>query len=55
MLLFQDAFILDHGGIRIYVWIGKKADKEEKLNAMKIAVVSLCVILMLIHQYSLDC
>ncbi|XP_065051473.1 villin-1-like isoform X2 [Rhopilema esculentum] len=34
----NDAFILDQGGIHIFVWIGSKADKDEKLNAMKIAV-----------------
>eukprot|EP00794_Sanderia_malayensis_P017326 gene17326-19059_t len=34
----NDAFILDQGGLQIFVWIGRKSDKEEKLNAMKIAV-----------------
>jgi len=34
----NDAFILDHGGSHIFVWIGQKANKEEKLDAMKFAV-----------------
>ena len=34
----NDAFIVDQGGTAIYVWVGKGATKEEKLQGMKVAV-----------------
>eukprot|EP00051_Salpingoeca_urceolata_P003255 m.56380 g.56380 ORF g.56380 m.56380 type:complete len:830 (-) comp12608_c0_seq1:214-2703(-) len=33
----NDAFIVDVSGTHIYVWIGKKASKTERLNAMRYA------------------
>ena len=33
----NDAFLLDTGAHQIHVWIGKKADNEEKLHAFKMA------------------
>ena len=33
-----DTFILDCGGTALYVWVGKKSTKEEKLQGMKVAV-----------------
>ncbi|KAL2302236.1 hypothetical protein Nmel_009655, partial [Mimus melanotis] len=38
MLLHEDCYILDQGGIRIFVWKGKKANKEEKQEAMSRAL-----------------
>lgn len=34
----SDAFLLDEGGTGLYVWVGKGASKEEKLQGMKVAV-----------------
>lgn len=36
---FKDCYILDQGGIRIFVWKGKNANKEEKQQAMSRALV----------------
>lgn len=36
---FKDCYILDQGGIRIFVWKGKNASKEEKQQAMSRALV----------------
>ncbi|GAA6069995.1 advillin, partial [Tachysurus ichikawai] len=33
-----DCYIVDHGGVRLYVWKGKKANKAEKQAAMSRAV-----------------
>lgn len=38
--IFQDCFILDQGGTKIYVWKGKLATKMEKQAAMSGALVS---------------
>ncbi|NWY48212.1 VILI protein, partial [Sylvia atricapilla] len=38
MLLHEDCYILDQGGIRIFVWKGKNASKEEKQQAMSRAL-----------------
>ncbi|NWZ42132.1 VILI protein, partial [Brachypodius atriceps] len=38
MLLHEDCYILDQGGIRIFVWKGKDANKEEKQQAMSRAL-----------------
>ncbi|XP_057303795.1 advillin-like isoform X2 [Hydractinia symbiolongicarpus] len=38
MLDTADSFILDQGGTALYVWVGKKSTKEEKLQGMKVAV-----------------
>uniref|UniRef100_A0A803VMG2 Villin 1 n=1 Tax=Ficedula albicollis TaxID=59894 RepID=A0A803VMG2_FICAL len=38
MLLHEDCYILDQGGIRIFVWKGKNANKEEKQQAMSRAL-----------------
>lgn len=35
----QDCYILDHGGMKIYVWKGKGATKVEKQTAMSKALV----------------
>uniref|UniRef100_A0A8C3TVM9 Villin 1 n=1 Tax=Catharus ustulatus TaxID=91951 RepID=A0A8C3TVM9_CATUS len=37
---FKDCYILDQGGIRIFVWKGKNANKEEKQQAMSRALVA---------------
>lgn len=34
----SDAFLVDQGGTGLYVWVGKGASKEEKLQGMKVAV-----------------
>uniref|UniRef100_A0A8B9GAY5 Villin-1 n=1 Tax=Amazona collaria TaxID=241587 RepID=A0A8B9GAY5_9PSIT len=34
MLLHEDCYILDQGGLKIFVWKGKNANKEEKQQAM---------------------
>ncbi|NWS03260.1 villin-1 [Motacilla alba alba] len=38
MLLHEDCYILDQGGIKIFVWKGKNANKEEKQQAMSRAL-----------------
>ncbi|NXE89006.1 VILI protein, partial [Menura novaehollandiae] len=38
MLLHEDCYILDQGGMRIFVWKGKNANKEEKQQAMSRAL-----------------
>ncbi|NXD27334.1 VILI protein, partial [Spelaeornis formosus] len=38
MLLHEDCYILDQGGMRIFVWKGKNANKEEKQQAMSRAM-----------------
>ncbi|NWX33811.1 VILI protein, partial [Notiomystis cincta] len=38
MLLHEDCYILDQGGIGIFVWKGKNANKEEKQEAMSRAL-----------------
>uniref|UniRef100_A0A663DRR1 Villin-1 n=1 Tax=Aquila chrysaetos chrysaetos TaxID=223781 RepID=A0A663DRR1_AQUCH len=38
MLLHEDCYILDQGGLNIFVWKGKKANKEEKQQAMNRAL-----------------
>ncbi|NXU59249.1 VILI protein, partial [Turnix velox] len=38
MLLHEDCYILDQGGLRIFVWKGKNANKEEKQQAMSRAL-----------------
>ncbi|NXF15092.1 VILI protein, partial [Rhodinocichla rosea] len=38
MLLHEDCYILDQGGIKIFVWKGKNASKEEKQQAMSRAL-----------------
>ncbi|NWX55907.1 VILI protein, partial [Promerops cafer] len=38
MLLHEDCYILDQGGIKIFVWKGKNANKEEKQEAMSRAL-----------------
>ncbi|NXS59995.1 VILI protein, partial [Brachypteracias leptosomus] len=38
MLLHEDCYILDQGGLKIYVWKGKDANKEEKQQAMSRAL-----------------
>ncbi|KAF2978921.1 hypothetical protein EK904_008531 [Melospiza melodia maxima] len=38
MLLHEDCYILDQGGIKIFVWKGKDASKEEKQQAMSRAL-----------------
>lgn len=38
MLDTADTFILDQGGTALFVWVGKKSTKEEKLQGMKVAV-----------------
>uniref|UniRef100_A0A8C3TVG1 Villin-1 n=1 Tax=Catharus ustulatus TaxID=91951 RepID=A0A8C3TVG1_CATUS len=38
MLQHEDCYILDQGGIRIFVWKGKNANKEEKQQAMSRAL-----------------
>ncbi|KFQ00035.1 Villin-1, partial [Haliaeetus albicilla] len=38
MLLHEDCYILDQGGLKIFVWKGKKANKEEKQQAMNRAL-----------------
>ncbi|NXF55382.1 VILI protein, partial [Oceanites oceanicus] len=38
MLLHEDCYILDQGGFKIFVWKGKKANKEEKQQAMSRAL-----------------
>jgi len=35
----QDCFLLDQGGLKIFVWKGKKANKAEKQAAMSRALV----------------
>ncbi|NXS67271.1 VILI protein, partial [Pandion haliaetus] len=38
MLQHEDCYILDQGGLKIFVWKGKKANKEEKQQAMNRAL-----------------
>ncbi|XP_074002195.1 villin-1 isoform X3 [Numenius arquata] len=38
MLLHEDCYILDQGGVKIFVWKGKNANKEEKQQAMNRAL-----------------
>ncbi|XP_030344353.1 villin-1 isoform X2 [Strigops habroptila] len=38
MLLHEDCYILDQGGLKIFVWKGKNASKEEKQQAMSRAL-----------------
>ncbi|NWU60833.1 VILI protein, partial [Pterocles burchelli] len=38
MLSHEDCYILDQGGLRIFVWKGKNANKEEKQQAMSRAM-----------------
>ncbi|NWU95029.1 VILI protein, partial [Upupa epops] len=38
MLLHEDCYILDQGGLKIFVWKGKNANKEEKQEAMSRAL-----------------
>ncbi|XP_017680764.1 PREDICTED: villin-1 [Lepidothrix coronata] len=38
MLLHEDCYILDQGGLKIFVWKGKNANKEEKQEAMTTAL-----------------
>ncbi|KAM6129683.1 villin-1 isoform 1-T1 [Pterocles gutturalis] len=38
MLSHEDCYILDQGGLRIFVWKGKNANKEEKQQAMSRAL-----------------
>ncbi|KAG7318754.1 hypothetical protein KOW79_017228 [Hemibagrus wyckioides] len=38
LLNHEDCYIVDHGGVRLYVWKGKKANKAEKQAAMSRAV-----------------
>ncbi|NWY31271.1 VILI protein, partial [Pheucticus melanocephalus] len=38
MLLHEDCYILDQGGVKIFVWKGKNANKEEKQQAMSRAL-----------------
>ncbi|KAM6307209.1 villin-1 isoform 2-T2 [Aegotheles albertisi] len=38
MLLHEDCYILDQGGLKIFVWKGKNANKEEKQQAMSRAL-----------------
>ncbi|KAM9284158.1 villin-1 isoform 2-T2 [Cariama cristata] len=38
MLLHEDCYILDQGGLKIFVWKGKNANKEEKQQAMNRAL-----------------
>ncbi|KAM9287441.1 villin-1 isoform 2-T2 [Morus bassanus] len=38
MLLHEDCYILDQGGLKIFVWKGKNANKEEKQHAMSRAL-----------------
>ena len=39
----QDCYILDQGGLKIYVWKGKNANAQEKKEAMNQALVGLGV------------
>ena len=39
----QDCYILDQGGLKIYVWKGKNANAQEKKEAMNQALVGLDV------------
>lgn len=39
----QDCYILDQGGLKIYVWKGKNANTQEKKEAMNQALVGLGV------------
>ena len=38
MLDNDDTFVLDNGGIGLWVWVGKNSSNEEKLQGMKVAV-----------------
>lgn len=38
--LWQDCYLLDQGGIKIFVWKGKKASKTERAESLKKAEVS---------------
>ncbi|KAM6131866.1 villin-1 isoform 1-T1 [Phoenicopterus ruber ruber] len=38
MLLHEDCYILDQGGLKIFVWKGKNANKDEKQQAMSRAL-----------------
>ncbi|KAK1151281.1 advillin-like [Acipenser oxyrinchus oxyrinchus] len=38
LLNHDDCYILDQGGVKIFVWKGKRASKEEKLTAMRRAL-----------------
>ncbi|XP_065656338.1 advillin isoform X2 [Hydra vulgaris] len=38
MLDNDDTFVLDNGGISLWVWVGKNSSNEEKLQGMKVAV-----------------
>lgn len=37
----QDCYILDQGGLKIYVWKGKKANAQERKGAMSQALVGM--------------
>lgn len=39
--LWQDCYLLDQGGIKIFIWKGKKASKTERAESLKKAEVSL--------------
>ncbi len=38
--LWQDCYLLDQGGIKIFIWKGKKASKTERAESLKKAEVS---------------
>lgn len=40
-LHLQDCYILDQGGLKIYVWKGKKANAQERKGAMSQALVGM--------------
>lgn len=39
----QDCYILDQGGLKIYVWKGKNANAQERTGAMNQALVGMGV------------